>query len=685
MLASWDKLPVEALSIVFKAIPDVGQVARCRLVCKAWNPVAEKEMFSKKFDMYYDKTKFVKIIRHLSKKPSLGLLITHLHLTGFYHDPKDLVIIKKVLQLAFTPSIKVIGGYLFDEKELISYLYEIASKSKTKFSKLERLPFTSPTTELNAKFINLIRDSIKELDLTCSNENQPHQKMVLDHLDKFKSLTKLVLRYKKNIDSFVEMENILKKCPHLKLLVLEMDYQRCFSMPTDELKKWLVKNVKKNPSVTEFRLGRVAHSEVIEYLYYKFPKATNLKLRGTGKDPLQRLLPIAKDMANITIDEWGLDSMEEVKTVTTALKGQINSVSISNFMDHGNGLVSLNISRCKPKGTTRFDFGVFDRKDLLPDILSTVGDIVDFMDVDFLPLEEDDNDDQKVSPFYTVFTALPSIKKLKFTDISIKNQPLSIKNIVLQQLTEVEINGTMLKDDVLPTLSKIAPNLKRLTLGTCYFDTANLQHQKLFIPDSSLETMCIQDYSFGGFYDSGETVEQEDLSRWIREQMHVDDDGYMFIQVTESATPRKDRSFILKVTEPTTTCKLVSKKVFTANAGSWPRIQSLEIKLGAVKTTIDLRGNWKVQDVGDWNFTKKPDKYNLPRAYKRDSILVRMRKENAAMERYFERERKREHNLDRYGVSDSEDYEGSDYGDTDEDDYCYGKGRGRRVGGCHQS
>ena len=156
------------------------------------------------------------------------------------------------------------------------------------------------------------------------------------------------------------------------------------------------------------------------------------------------------------------------------------------------------MSKCKSDETTKFDFGLFEKKNLLPGILSAVGDVVgnvvDSVDVLFLPFEEDDENDKKESTFYTVLTALPSLKKLVFTDNSIKNQPSSIENTVLEHLTEVEINGTMLTSEALPVLSKIAPNLKHLTLGTCYFDTANLQHQKLIMPDSSLETMCITDY-----------------------------------------------------------------------------------------------------------------------------------------------------------------------------------------------
>ncbi|KAL9548730.1 hypothetical protein MBANPS3_005547 [Mucor bainieri] len=644
MSAPWHRLPAEILSIVFKAIPDVDQVARCRLVCRAWNPVAEKEMFSKNFDMPYNKTKFIKIIRHLLKQPSLGSSITCLQLNGSHHDSKDLAIIKRVLQLAVTPNIKMIYGRLFDKgEELIPYLYEIVSKSKTKFAKLERLPFTSSTTELNAKFINLIRDSVKELQLTCSKKDQPHQQTVLDHLDKFKSLTKLVLCYEKDIDSFVEMENILKKCPHLEQFELNMGHRRSFSMPKDELKKWLVKNVKKHPGVHKFKLGYVTYPEVAEYLHYKFPKATSATLNYPHGSYRKRLLPIAEDMDDITVNAWNLYSMQEVKTLATAMKSQKNSVKISDFLQKSRH-IDVNVSRCKSQGTAKLDFCIFRNKKLLPAILSIVGDVVDSMEVAFSPLEKDD---QNVSYFYTVLTALPSIKKLQFVDVSIKDPPLSIKNTVLQHLTEVEINGTKLNDEVLPTLSKIAPNLKHLTLGCCYFDSVNLQQQTLSMPDSSLETMCLKDYTFRSFYEVGYddffTREKVQFTTWIRGQMEVRYDEYMFIQVTESAT-REERSFILKATDPTTTCKLVSKEQFNANVGNWPCIQVncrslrfLEMNFPPVETTIDLRQDWTAEDVGDWNFYRELDKCNLPPVDKTDSMFVRMRKEDAALMEYYNR------------------------------------------------
>lgn len=297
-MVHWHKLPVEALTIAFKAIPDVKQVAECRLVCKAWDPVAERAMFGNTLRIK-SIDKLTEITEHLAKKPSLGPSICHIAFGGDYdnkfdgnYNMEDTQLIKKFLRLAFTPNIKAVQEHSLN-KELIEHMIEIARQSRTKFDKLENLPLSCYSIEdIHVKIMYQFRESLKKLELTLS-EGDPPVKFLLDHLEEFGNLTKLTLYIKKKT-SLKELEDILTKCHQLKEICAGMEHDNGLLINTAELKTWLAKKAKKNADVYTIQLAFGVCPGVVDYLYYKYPNVSRAAVRNPSINSVKRMVATIK-------------------------------------------------------------------------------------------------------------------------------------------------------------------------------------------------------------------------------------------------------------------------------------------------------------------------------------------------------------------------------------------------------
>lgn len=102
-------LPKEILVMVFQHFRFAKEIGECRLVCKAWNDPTETAMFSKPLVVYHE-AKEEKVIRHLESNPAKGRCITSLTVTDYDNQH----VMKRLLQLAFTPSIKRMRGKVLD-------------------------------------------------------------------------------------------------------------------------------------------------------------------------------------------------------------------------------------------------------------------------------------------------------------------------------------------------------------------------------------------------------------------------------------------------------------------------------------------------------------------------------------------------------------------------------------------
>ncbi|KAL9545876.1 hypothetical protein MBANPS3_006930 [Mucor bainieri] len=79
-----ESLPVELWMNVFAQFTGRKELAQCRMVCKTWDPLAEKAMFSQAFSFpRYQKTA-VQLYYHLARKPFLGRYIKSIKIVNNY-------------------------------------------------------------------------------------------------------------------------------------------------------------------------------------------------------------------------------------------------------------------------------------------------------------------------------------------------------------------------------------------------------------------------------------------------------------------------------------------------------------------------------------------------------------------------------------------------------------------------
>ncbi|KAL9544024.1 hypothetical protein MBANPS3_007841 [Mucor bainieri] len=680
MTSPLDKLTIEILSMVFKALSDVKQVAQCRLVCKAWDPIAERAMFGNTLRVK-DMNKLVKITKHLAKKPSLGSCIEDIKFGDTYrnefngnYNKQDIKKIKAFLQLVFTPSIKTIQAGCLN-KELIESLIDIMSKSRKKFDKLETLCLLrhQHSADIHDKLAYRFRASLKELTITLSEES-PSTQLLLNHLEEFGKLTNLSLHINKKIKNLEEIEAILRKCPHLKSLKLQVSPDSISSIPNKtQLKTWLVKDVEKNTSVRAIQLLPGMCPEIVLYLRYKYPNIDRAIVHNPGKDTVKRLVAAIKDVDDVEAKEWLLRSSEEVVAVAEAMKSSRNTASISNWVDFGDRiLANATVTKRKSDGTTTFDFSILQLARSASDTLKAMCDMHS-LDIHLMPLEDMDDekkDDPTVSPFYLALNSSPSLEKLAFTDKWIKYQPFALKkNTQWKHLKDVTIKGTILSEGVLPLLSRVAPHLKNLTLHSCTFDAKSTQDHQIIVPQSHLDTLCIETGCFADYYEDMYDRDKAPAIAWIKSQLQANrENEFLFLHVSASSH-QQDKYFVLQpgpfndIGDYSNPCKQVIEEEYYAYVGKWPSIyvkcQSLKcIKLnldGGLKKTLDLMAERAVENLGEWNPYKKP------------TVFARMFDEIEAQEKRWDRERRKQRYMDNHGLSNSEDYDSQNNSESSSD------------------
>lgn len=147
----------------------------------------------------------------------------------------------------------------------------------------------------------------------------------------------------------------------------------------------------------------------------------------------------------------------------------------------------------------RSTFSIWENNELIADICAAIGNIHS-LGIHLMPLKDqndEEKDDQTVLPFNLALNSSPFIEKLAFTDRWIKHQSFALNsNTKLEHLEDVAITGTILSEGVLPLLSKVAPQLKKLTLNSRIFDARSFQDRRIILSQSHLDTLCIKTGDF---------------------------------------------------------------------------------------------------------------------------------------------------------------------------------------------
>ncbi|KAL9548192.1 hypothetical protein MBANPS3_005807 [Mucor bainieri] len=578
---SWDYLPLEVWLIILKHVGNLTQLAKCRLVCKAWNPLAERAMFSQ-YLIINTKT-LTQLYEYLVRKPHLGRCIRSLYLD---YDTKNAPYFSQFLRLAFTPNIEAVDG-LFDDDGFKTML-DIAKQSTQKYSKLKSLPLTMfiGDTDHYLEALLYFRETLTSVDLS-DNENTAQR--IFNRLGEFHRLTKLRLYIHGSTDRdcLSKLERLLKQCRRLRELELTTYVPLANSMGSEELQSWITSNVEIHPSQFRLCLPEVDHPHVIDYLLYKYPNATAAILGSdfvehSDNATVEHCLELVKNTNFVALTMWGIEDVERLDLVVRAMRSRYNYLDIRKD-GRVDAVAEVTARRYISQETSEFEMTAYSNLSLYQAV-KMIGNVTT-LDIDFTEIADSPTDEELASHLYPLLTILPDVDELKIIDAYIQHQPALVENLVLQCLTSIHICGAIIDTGVLPALSKIAPRLKRLTLDTCILDVQCYQNHCIDLPQTYLHTLSLLATN----------------SVWNRLGSS---------EITKLRN-QETRYYALKP-DMKSQSKQITKEDYQHNVGKWPRIEitcnslnRLKLDLGALAIVIDLKKKDLIRKLGDWQKDKQ--------------------------------------------------------------------------------
>lgn len=137
------------------------QQAKCRLVCKAWNPIAEEAMFCQNLSEIYDKS-FSILYKLLIEKPALAQCIKHMEIcitmqTSFSS-------FNKFFKLVITPNFRVLDGYYVNNM-ILETLLQVYENSPFKFKNIKQIPTPIRFYETHTKIVDTFKDILQHIDI----------------------------------------------------------------------------------------------------------------------------------------------------------------------------------------------------------------------------------------------------------------------------------------------------------------------------------------------------------------------------------------------------------------------------------------------------------------------------------------------------------------------------------------
>ncbi|KAI8640215.1 hypothetical protein BD408DRAFT_434444 [Parasitella parasitica] len=282
-------LPEELWAIIFQEIRQVEDLARFRLVCQLWNPLAERALFGQDLDLT-TADKITKLLYHLNRKPHMARYIKFMQLSDT--APSNLQ--KRLLDRALTPNIKYLTGRM--RENVFGHLLDILQHSAEKFSKLQVLPNfpdlcrkRNPTgifvpTSKYGKVLLYFKETLKQLRIQIRPCDLPQlSESVILRLHEFQNLTFLALDlqiyHHDELGDCLGLDYILSKCP-TSLETLQLHWEPRFNfMEKEDFKSWLKgNNVEQAPNLRELKIARVSRPHSVEYLLYKYPNVLKLAI-----------------------------------------------------------------------------------------------------------------------------------------------------------------------------------------------------------------------------------------------------------------------------------------------------------------------------------------------------------------------------------------------------------------------
>ncbi|KAL9547517.1 hypothetical protein MBANPS3_006127 [Mucor bainieri] len=542
-------LPQELWIHILNQVQDKPQLATCRLVCKQWNPIAEKAMFSQTLEIKADESFVTKLHYHLSKKPALALSIKDIYLNSDHG--KSTLLYKELLKLVVTPNLEEVRG-VFHSKMAGQQFHQIIVKSPRKFNKIRRIPITTPS-DLHTQCLYALKDSLQILQLvTCAQLSNT----VLHRLNEFTKLFLFDLS-KPDIQDILELDTILSRLQSATELELDVGLREQGFIPksNDQMKAWLTQNVEIDEKITSIRglsCRTVDHwCNLTEYLAYKYPNLQSLTIgRMLLSNDIERILEAIEHVPSVNLLESNCTSPEHLWTAGYLMKTSTNTIDIKYSSALG-GEDGEDNAQCQIEEIWRDDetasseFIVKLRQDAphtyIKQLLSSVGSgtsaIIDAT-VDLFYWRDQDTS-QELLTFYDILKLTPDIQYLTFSDATIRYQDLDNEDLALNDLEALDIVGAEIDHRVITQLGSIAPNLDVLKISSSLV-VGREEKFAIIMPHSNIFTLMIQDRNLNwGVTAEYLLLERSDTRKVKLNEKKMDIDEIMYLCIKTELFPVK--------------------------------------------------------------------------------------------------------------------------------------------------
>ncbi|KAL9559214.1 hypothetical protein MBANPS3_000531 [Mucor bainieri] len=464
----FQKLPYELQFNIFNRIKDNAQLAACRLVCKQWDPIAERAIFSKTLLIKGDESFIAKLYYHLTTRPALALLIKSIDMTDHYYNGCSLLY-EKFLNLLMTSSLEQIqGNHLFENSA--NLVCQIILNAPHKFNKIKKIPLAG-TNDLSRQCLFALTDSLEYMYLSIYDvkatfipEDDGKSIIVLDHLNQFTKLDYFALIHY-TIQDITELDIILRRLKNATKLYLCLRFEDENDIPksSDEMTAWLTQNVEKDKrmkSITDLYgcSYKGYWCNLVEYLAYKYPHLQSLKLNSLkyGTDTA-RVLRATKHIPHLILEDWELDiDADALYTVGHMMKSSSNTLKIDYVSSRE--LFTVNACREDSIQSSQFSFllGVGS------DTSKITKAVIDLHSPEY---ESDQDTPENLLTLYDILRLVPDVQDLEIINATIEYQELGTKDLVLNDLQHVQFHLSKIDHRVTAQLGSIAPNLDRLTIS----------------------------------------------------------------------------------------------------------------------------------------------------------------------------------------------------------------------------
>ncbi|KAF1806532.1 hypothetical protein V8B55DRAFT_1457466 [Mucor lusitanicus] len=503
-------LPFEIWINILNQIESPQQLARCRLVCKQWNPVAEKAMFSGNFAIIPDDESFVaKLHYHLTTKPALALLIKSIDLASS-NISQSAPLCAELLELVMTSNLeKITETFPLIHTDLV---YRIIIRSAHKFGRIKWIP-VNVYSYLYKRCVYALKDSLEFIRVSIDEEDST---IDLDLFGEFKRLDWLELVHS-SIQDITDLDLILRQLQCATKLDLWTNFtgEDYTSKSGSQMETWLIRNVRIDERIKSIvdlsDRSRDHWCNLIEYIVYKYPKLQFLQLtRLALNNDAERVLQAIKHIPSLTLVDAECNSADHLWAVGDTIKSASNVIKIkySPYVVSGDGKCQIE-QACRRDRIATSEFSVklqseaphayFER------FLSSAGSgvsVITKANIDLVHWRCQDNSKGLLS-LYDILRLLPAVQDFEFGDAIIKYQASGNCDLILNDLKKLEIVGAKIDHRVITQLSISAPNLHQLTISSSLV-VGREAKIAIVMPHSNLSTLTFQTKDL-----DSETVEED--------------------------------------------------------------------------------------------------------------------------------------------------------------------------------